>query len=330
MSATERTHSDEPDHDRGRRARGTHRGDRLRRGRRERLAAGGPRAARAGGRAAATARTRPTSAPTSSTRAVRSGAGWPSASSCLAYTGLPLAAVKLRWQGERQAHAAARGDPLGAAAARARGAGRARLPHAGRPNTPTSAPPRCCPPAAGVYTFHHDPGLLSAAFVWPRTVRTLLSPPPKARYVIGGWSALVTALEGRARELGVTIETGHDVSELPESSPVIVATELDRARELLGGRLAALDERAHGLSRPRPASPPRRPVRRVRPGRGRLDRALHRPRPLAGARRARSSCRRRCRSAPERAPSRPSARLERLLDASLPTGASARPGVVDR
>ncbi len=29
--------------------------------------------------------------------------------------------------------------------------------------------------AAGVYTFYHDPGELSAAFVWTRTVRTLLS-----------------------------------------------------------------------------------------------------------------------------------------------------------
>ena len=32
--------------------------------------------------------------------------------------------------------------------------------------------------AAGVYTFYHDPGALSAAFVWSRTVRALLSPPP--------------------------------------------------------------------------------------------------------------------------------------------------------
>src|SRR6185312_6387861 len=28
---------------------------------------------------------------------------------------------------------------------------------------------------AGVYTFYHDPGALSAAFIWSRTVRTLLS-----------------------------------------------------------------------------------------------------------------------------------------------------------
>jgi phytoene dehydrogenase-like protein len=87
--------------------------------------------------------------------------------------------------------------------------------------------------AAGVYTFHHDPGELSAAFVWKHSVRVLLSPPPTARYLIGGWSALVRSLEGRARKLGVEIETGHRVDSLPDS-PAIIATELDRARALLG------------------------------------------------------------------------------------------------
>lgn len=86
--------------------------------------------------------------------------------------------------------------------------------------------------AAGVYTFHHDPGELSAAFVWPRTVRALLNPPPVARYVIGGWTSLVNSLERRARALGVTIETGHRVHALPDP-PVIVATELADARRLL-------------------------------------------------------------------------------------------------
>ena len=46
---------------------------------------------------------------------------------------------------------------------------------------------------AGVYTFHHDPGELSAAFVWERTSR-VLTPPPAVRYVVGGWSALIDAL----------------------------------------------------------------------------------------------------------------------------------------
>lgn len=87
--------------------------------------------------------------------------------------------------------------------------------------------------AAGVYTFHHDPGELSASFVWPRTVRALLNPPPVARYIIGGWTSLISSLAERARALGVTVETGHRVETLP-SSPVIVATELSDARRLLG------------------------------------------------------------------------------------------------
>jgi phytoene dehydrogenase-like protein len=86
--------------------------------------------------------------------------------------------------------------------------------------------------AAGVYTFHHDPGELSAAFVWPRTVRALLNPPPVARYLIGGWTSLVTSLAERVRALGVTVQTSHRVEALPES-PVIVATELADARRLL-------------------------------------------------------------------------------------------------
>jgi phytoene dehydrogenase-like protein len=92
--------------------------------------------------------------------------------------------------------------------------------------------------AAGVYTFHHDPGELSAAFVWPRTVRTLLNPPPVARYLIGGWGSLVTALEERARSLGVEIETGHRAESLPDP-PVIVATELAEARRLLADQSLA-------------------------------------------------------------------------------------------
>jgi NAD(P)-binding Rossmann-like domain len=86
--------------------------------------------------------------------------------------------------------------------------------------------------AAGVYTFHHDPGELSAAFVWERTRRALLSPLPVARFPIGGWSSLVGNLEARARELGVAIETSSRVQTLPEA-PVILAIELSQARALL-------------------------------------------------------------------------------------------------
>jgi phytoene dehydrogenase-like protein len=86
---------------------------------------------------------------------------------------------------------------------------------------------------AGVYTFHHDPGELSAAFVWERTQRLLLSARPPARFIVGGWTMLVEALERHARSLGVTIVTGERVDALPDGA-AIVALELSDARELLG------------------------------------------------------------------------------------------------
>lgn len=86
--------------------------------------------------------------------------------------------------------------------------------------------------AAGVFTFHHDPGSLSAAFIWPRAVRLLLTIPSIVRYPVGGWSTLVSALETRVQELGVGVETGSPVDRLPEP-PVILATELGQARHLL-------------------------------------------------------------------------------------------------
>ncbi|HEY2770422.1 MAG TPA: FAD-dependent oxidoreductase [Solirubrobacteraceae bacterium] len=91
--------------------------------------------------------------------------------------------------------------------------------------------------SAGILTYHHDPGELSAAFVWGAVVRNLLSAPPTARFPIGGWSQIVRRLRTRAGELGVTIETDHPVEELPPA-PVIVATELGDAARLLGGELS--------------------------------------------------------------------------------------------
>ena len=85
---------------------------------------------------------------------------------------------------------------------------------------------------AGVYTFHHDPGALSAAFVWERTDRLLLTARPPARFIVGGWSALVDRLERHARSLGVTIATSERVDVLPDP-PAIVALELRDARGLL-------------------------------------------------------------------------------------------------
>jgi phytoene dehydrogenase-like protein len=85
---------------------------------------------------------------------------------------------------------------------------------------------------AGVYTFHHDPGELSAAFVWERTQRLLLTARPPARFIVGGWTMLVNALERHARSLGIDIVTGERVRELPDA-PVIVALELSDTRSLL-------------------------------------------------------------------------------------------------
>jgi len=85
---------------------------------------------------------------------------------------------------------------------------------------------------AGVYTFHHDPGELSAAFVWERTQRLLLNVRPPARFIVGGWSRLIDSLERHARSLGVAIRIGERVESLP-APPVIVALELCDARALL-------------------------------------------------------------------------------------------------
>jgi hypothetical protein len=102
--------------------------------------------------------------------------------------------------------------------------------------------------AAGVFSFHHDPGELSAAFVWARFRQAFLDLPPKARWPVGGWERLIERLADGARERGVRIETGARVRELP-TAPVIVATELADARALLddpsiawpSGRTLALD-----------------------------------------------------------------------------------------
>jgi phytoene dehydrogenase-like protein len=83
----------------------------------------------------------------------------------------------------------------------------------------------------GILTYYHDPGELSAAFIWEPLVRGLLSAPPSARYPIGGWSSLVDAMRQHAQNLGVEIRTGSRVEQLADP-PVIVATELADARVL--------------------------------------------------------------------------------------------------
>ena len=102
--------------------------------------------------------------------------------------------------------------------------------------------------SAGILTYHHDPGELSAAFLWEILVRGLLAAPPAARFPIGGWSSIIERLREQCAALGVEIRTGERVRELP-SPPVIVATELADARKLTGddslqwrsGRAVCLD-----------------------------------------------------------------------------------------
>jgi phytoene dehydrogenase-like protein len=161
--------------------------------------------------------------------------------------GVPLAPIRFRWEGDLR-----RTPPLATAPAvlrlRGRQAPADRDFRSWATEHTDARTAQILSAAAGVYTFHHDPGELSAEFIWGRTVRALLNAPPPARYVIGAWNSLVSALEGRARQLGARIETDHCVASLPEP-PVIVATELRQARELLGddslewpgGRTVCLD-----------------------------------------------------------------------------------------
>ena len=106
---------------------------------------------------------------------------------------------------------------------------------------------QCWASAAGVATFFHDPGSLSASFVAER-LRRAFAVPPAARFPVGGWSAIIDLLEHRMRTLGVRINTGTTVEQLPDA-PVIVALAPLGARRLLdddsiqwpGARTALLD-----------------------------------------------------------------------------------------
>ena len=149
------------------------------------------------------------------------------------HVGPRLSGVKMRWQG-----AIRRTPPLAAVPSVLRLRGRKapsdmdfRTWAARHTDESTAA---MLSAAAGVYTFHHDPGELSADFVWSRTVRLLLSLPTSARYFVGGWSSMVASLERRVRSMGVDVQTSTRVESLPSGTPVILATELDQARRLLG------------------------------------------------------------------------------------------------
>ncbi|MEU0254495.1 FAD-dependent oxidoreductase [Streptomyces sp. NPDC006184] len=85
---------------------------------------------------------------------------------------------------------------------------------------------------AAAALFHHDPGSLSAAFVQER-LRRATALPPEAHHPRGGWGAVVDRMAARAWNMGVRIETGARLDDLPGGAPVIVATSLPAARRLL-------------------------------------------------------------------------------------------------
>ncbi|MDA2811033.1 NAD(P)-binding protein [Nocardiopsis sp. RSe5-2] len=88
--------------------------------------------------------------------------------------------------------------------------------------------------AIAVATYDADTGRLSAAFVWGLITRVYGLRVPAVRWTAGGWQAVVDRLAARARSLGVEIETGARVTEVPlDRGPAIVATELSSARRLL-------------------------------------------------------------------------------------------------
>ncbi len=149
------------------------------------------------------------------------------------HVGPPLAGFRLRWQGEIR-----RTPPLASipAVLRLRGReapDRPRLPHAGRPSTPTSAPRRCSRRAPAC-----TPSTTTPARCRPRSSgrgRSGRCSPHRPQLATRSAAGARSCAPWRIApaELGVRIETGCGVGELPET-PTIVATELGEARELLG------------------------------------------------------------------------------------------------
>ncbi|WP_433730435.1 NAD(P)-binding protein [Nocardia sp. CA-129566] len=88
--------------------------------------------------------------------------------------------------------------------------------------------------AISATTYDADTGRLSAAFVWDLFQRVFGVRIPSIRWVRGGWQRVIDRMETRATELGVGIETGSRIDQLPTHGPVIVATNLPAARRLLG------------------------------------------------------------------------------------------------
>ena len=147
-----------------------------------------PTPSSADGPAAWTGRTRRTWARTRCCRAVRSGAGWASAACSRPTRGRRCRACAFAGSDDIR-----RVPAVGAAVAALRLRGRTAPVDLDFRTWATDQRRRRAAEAlsrsAGILTYHHDPGELSAAFLWEPLVRGLLSAPPTARYPIGGWSA---------------------------------------------------------------------------------------------------------------------------------------------
>ena len=144
----------------------------------------------------------------------------------------PVSGVRFRWKGERRAT-----PPL--AVLRALRSVRTPAPidrslHDWLTDRHGEATARAVAGGAGVLTFDHDPGRLSARFVMERIARYIAKAPAQARYPVGGWASVVARMAVHARRVGAEIETGAKVDVLP-SGPVILAVEPRAARALLPG-----------------------------------------------------------------------------------------------
>ena len=120
---------------------------------------------------------------------------------------------------------------------RRRAPGGPRLPHVGRARCMARrrrGPPRAC---SGSSPIDSDPGRLSAAFVWDLLLRFTAARAPAVRWPVGGWPVRGRAAGGACSGAGRPDETSSRVDVLPEP-PVIVATQLESARALLGDGLA--------------------------------------------------------------------------------------------
>ena len=222
---------------------------------------------------------------------------------------LPLA-------GRAPAHAAARHRSGGAAAARPRGSRRPRLPQLGdRPHRRADRPD----PLRRRRRLHLPPRprrALGRVHLGPHRAR----PPQRAaagalrdRRLERAWSRRSrTAPAGSASR----IETDHCVTALPEP-PVIVATELRQARELLGDDSLEWPSGHDGLPRPRRRAPARRPLRRLRPRRGRAGSSATAP-PTRLAPPGEELIQAQMPIRPDESADQACLRLERLIDLALP------------